>query len=228
MNSSTPRCLNQAFIPKQRRDFTSPPHMENTQSGSNLPPSSANLTRFVALFHTSATATGRRNSELCPQPSQSTQRCSLSDSVSTARISSEGRQFSPRHNLKTVSTVGIRRPRSISETYPRSISAISASFSCVIPASRLNRARICPTMRFKSCGSSNEFKGSAYQEPRRISSHYSTIVLAVGFRSQELPVDDTVLDATAFAGSAQGKFTTKAQNASDFRSIKANHSHTKN
>ena len=143
---------------------------------------------------------GRRKSGLCPQPVNETQRCSLSDSVSTARIRSDGRQFRPRHNLKTVSTVGIRRPRSISETYPRSISAISASFSCVIPASRLNRARICPTMRFKSCGSSKGFKPSSYQEPRRISSHYSTIVLAMDTRSQELPVDHTVLNATALRG----------------------------
>jgi hypothetical protein len=74
----------------------------------------------------------------------------------------------------------------------------------VIPASRLNRASICPTMRFKSCGSSKGFKPSPYQEPRRISSHYSTIVLAMDFRSQDVPVGEPGLKVGAFSGPMLG------------------------
>ena len=148
--------------------------------------------------------TGGRTFGRLPQNGNRIQGPFPSVCVSTARISSDGRQSNPRHNLKTVSTVGILKPRSISETYPRSSPAISASFSCVIPASRLNRASICPTMRFRYCGSSKGFKPSPYQEPRRISSHYSTIVLAMSFRSQEVPVNGPGLDAAAFSGSMQG------------------------
>lgn len=157
-----------------------------------------------SLHYSIASLTGERTFGHLPRKGNRIQCPFLSACVSTARISSDGRQSNPRHNLKTFSTVGMRRPRSISETYPRSISAISASFSCVMPASLLNRARICPTMRFKSCGSSKGFKPPAYQESRRISSHYSTIVLAMDFRSQEPPVDDSGLGAAAFSRSMKG------------------------
>jgi hypothetical protein len=40
-------------------------------------------------------------------------------------------------------------------------------------------------MRFNSCGSSKGFKKSTYQEALRISSHYSMIILAIGFCSKE-------------------------------------------
>ena len=177
-----------------------------------------------------ACVTGGRTIGRLPQNGNRIQCRSFSVCVSTARISSDGRQSNPRHSLKTVSTVGIRRPRSIRETYPRSSPAISASFSCVMPASRLNRASIRPTMRFKSCGSSNEFKQQRYQELQRISSHYSTNFIAIGFRSQEDPVsvDAAVSEVSRLFEIRAGRSTPNDQYPLCFRSILHCFSYRKN
>ena len=148
------------------------------------------------------------------QPPQRFQPLSFSANTSTARIISDGRVFNPRQSRKIVSTVGILRPRSISEMYPRSRPATSASFSCVIPASRLNRASVCPTTRFRSCCSSVKSKHGAYQERLRISSHYSTIVLVFVAPSQELAVDLLGVGGPAFWSVArQDAFQNKEQPA---------------
>ena len=55
-------------------------------------------------------------------------------------------------------------------------------------------------MRFISCGSSDKSKQSAYQARTRISSHYSTIALAIANSSKEVLLKSSRCCGSAFSG----------------------------